>query len=1158
MKSTSTKTAESLMRVACGALRVSGAAWASSRCLLVVLAFAALPAFAQFRASIRGTLTDPSGREVSGATVTLENTGTGQKLVSTSDANGIYQFNALGAAPYRLTAEAPGFKTKVLEHVAIIPEQPNALDVQLELGEVQQTVTVSGTTEALDTDTANLSGTITSNQIQNMPSFGRDVMQLVQLAPGMTGDGAQGAGGGGENLPGTQGPGATGGTAGIFQTENGPQALAVGQQYEQNSISIDGISTTSAVWGGTTIVTPSEDSVESVKVVSNAYDAENARFSGAQIQVTSKSGTNDFHGSFFFTGHRPGLDAYQRFNGEGNAVLKDENRFNQLGGGIGGPIWKNKIFFFFNLETINEPPSGVTSTGWYDTPAFDALARPGSIAATYLSFPGNSVISSGANPATCADIGLIQGQNCNAVPGGLNLGSPLTTPLGTHDPGWLSPTSPGVGNGLSNVADIANYTTVTPTTTTKYQYNGRLDWNLTQLDHIAFAIYWIPQNSTTLNGAARGYNLFHSNQTNEAYSVVWNHTISANFLNEFRANLAGWNWNQITSNPQQPVGLPEDYIGMIGNITIQPFGAAIGSIYNQRTGTIKDVATKIEGRHSIKFGGDVTRLFYLSECTGCGVPNYTFFNLWDFLNDAPHEENAGFNPSTGVPTIEKQDDREDLWGLFVQDDFKVRKNLTLNLGVRWSYFGPLYTPQNNLYVATPGSGANFLTGLTVQRQSAWTSQHDNFGPQIGFAWSPELFKDKLVIRGGYGLNYNQNEIAISANANTNPGLAVFPTFVEATPSSPNPGIIYALSTNVHSLTGYPANPNAIVAFGPNGLPTSGSVNVTIFNPTVPTMRVHHYSFDAQYDLGHNWIAMLNYQGSASRHLYFNQNPDAYAASLGYALNPLIGGGNYWANSGYGNYNAMIADLKHQFSQQFMGETSFTWSKCMDTASGPYSEQPYPYNLNLDYGHCDYNISKAFKLFGTWQPVLFHGNKNWLEKIVGGWSLGGMLNIHSGFPWTPEASVVGGSLYCGTCGYGNLFPASYLGGAGTSTSNDQFMTGSNYPKGGAAYFSVPTYTPYTGTAYGSALPQSPGVARNSLTGPNYRDVDLTLVKGFGLPKAPILGESARIEFRIDAYNVFNILNFNPADISNNIAASNFGEDTGALAGRVVTMGARFVF
>lgn len=1115
-------------------------------------------AHAQFRASIRGTVTDPQGREVAGATVTLENTGTNQKLVSTSDANGIYQFNALAAAPYRLTVEAPGFQTKVLEHVEIIPEQPNTVDVQMEVGQVQQTVTVSGTTEALDTDTATLSGTITSNQIQHMPSFGRDVFQLVQLAPGMTGDGAQGGGGGGVSLPGTQGPGATGGNTGIFATENGPQALAVGQQYENNGVSVDGISTASAVWGGTTIVTPSEDSVESVKVVSNSYDAENARFSGAQIEVTSKSGTNEFHGSFFFTGHRPGLDAYQRFNGQGNAVLRDNNRFNQLGGGIGGPIWKNKIFFFFNLETINEPPSGITSIEWGETPAFAALAKPGSIAATYLSFPGNA-ISGTPVPVTCATAGLVQGVNCNAVSGGLNIGSPLTTPLGTQDPTPYSPTTPGVGGGLSNVADITEYLTTGPTTSSKYQYNGRLDWNLTSLDHIAFAIYWVPQSSTFLNGN-RTYDLFHHNQINEAYSVVWNHTFGANFLNEFRTNLAGWHWNEVASNPQDPVGLPVDTIENIGSITtFTPFGPSVGSILNQWTGTIKDVATRIVGRHSIKFGGDFTRLFYLNECAGCGVPSYRFFNIWDFLNDAPHQENGNFNPNTGAPTINKQDDRENLYGFFVQDDFKVAKNLTLNLGLRWSYFGALYDTQNNLYAAFPGSGSSFLTGLTVRPGNSWTPEKDNFGPQFGFAWSPAALNDKFVVRAGYGLNYNQEEIALSANLVNNPGLVVSPGFIESTPTSPNPGIVYAIASNAHSLTSYPANPNAIATYGPNGLPTTGSgVGVTIFPRNFPTTRVQHYSADVQYDAGHNWIAMLSYEGTVSSHINFHENPNAAPAALGYPLNPAISGGDYWSMTGFGHYNAMIADVKHQFSQQFQLESQFTWSKCRDTSSGPYFEQPYPYNLNLDYGNCDYNIDKAFKLFGTWQPVLFHGSKNWLEKIVGGWSLSGILQVHSGFPWSPVVSVVGGSLYCGTCGYSTLFPAAYVGGAGSSTSNSAFETGSNYAAGGKAYFSVPAYTAYSGTAYGTVLPQSPGVPRNSLEGPYYRGVDMTLLKGFGIPKMPVLGESARVEFRIDAYNVFNILNLNPATISNNIANSNFGQATGALAARVVTLGARFAF
>ena len=155
--------------------------------------------------------------------------------------------------------------------------------------------------------------------------------------------------------------------------------------------------------------------------------------------------------------------------------------------------------------------------------------------------------------------------------------------------------------------------------------------------------------------------------------------------------------------------------------------------------------------------------FTCNDCAGCGVPNYNFFNLWDFLNDAPHNEGGGFNPTTGFPTTLRQDDRKDIWGLFVQDDFKLRRNLTLNLGLRWSYFGPLSSKEGNMFVAIPGAGSNYLTGLTVRKGNSWNAQKDNFGPQIGFAWSPSQFHDKLVVRGGYGLNYNQEEIAISAN-----------------------------------------------------------------------------------------------------------------------------------------------------------------------------------------------------------------------------------------------------------------------------------------------------------------------------------------------------------------------------------------------------------
>jgi hypothetical protein len=1137
--------------------------------LMFAFTLLAVGARAQYRASIQGVVTDASGAVVPGATLTLTNTVTGEKQVRVTNDAGVYNFNALPAATFRLEVEKKGFAKKVLDNVALIPEQANALNIQLEIGQQSQMVEVNASSAAaIDTQTASINGVVSSKEIQNMPSFGRDVTKLAELAPGAFGDGSQGGGGSDNyNYPGIQGQtggGASGGNDGIFKTENGAPVIANGQQSQNNGISIDGISTTSAVWGGATVITPTEDSVDNVKIVSNSYDAEYGRFSGAQLQITSKSGTNDFHGSLFITTHQPNLNAYQSFNGAGLPVTRDNNKFEQFGGSVGGPVWKNKIFFFFAYESVREPVSNIQGNGWYDTQAFDALAPAGSIAAKYLSFPGNQVVGTLNPKATCTTAGLTEGVNCRTISGqGINVGTPLTTPLGTQDLTWTSISNPGVGSGLGNVADIANYNTINPTKFNAAQYNGRMDADVTVKDHLGFAIYWVPLTTEDYNGN-RAYDLFHHSQINNAFSGIWDHTFSGDFLNELRLNAAGWRWNEVTDNPQSPVGFPTDYFEQTGSITANSFGPNVGSILDQWTYAAKDVATKIYGRHTIKFGGEYTRLLYLQECPGCGVPSYRFFNIWDFLNDAPHQENGNFNPQTGIPTTIRQDDRENFGAAFVQDDFKLRPNLTLNLGIRWNYFGPLYAKQGNMFTATPGSGADFLTGLAVQKGNSWQSEMGNFGPELGFAWSPSRFHSKLVIRGGYGLSFNQEEIALSSNIVNNPGLAVSPSFVMSTPTSPNPGIYYALSSGVHDLNGFPSNPKAITTFGPNGLPTTGAVNVFLFPGyfpnSFPTMYTQHYSADGQYDLGHQFVASLGYQGSMSQNLLFNENPLAVPATLGYTLNPQIGGGNYYNANGYGNYNAMLAELKHQFSQQILGDAQFTWSKCMDTSSGPYYEQPYPYDLNLDYGRCNYNVSKALKIYAVWQPIFFHGSHGWIEKIFGGWSLSGIFNIHTGFPWTPEVSVASGSLYCGQCGYTTLYPAAYLGGAGSSTSNGAYETvaNSNFPRGGAAYFSTPTYTSFGGTSYGTALPQSPGVRRNSLTLPGYKGLDATVVKAFGLPKAPVLGESAKIELRLDAYNVFNNLNLNPNDISDNIGSTNFGTITGALAARVVTVGARFSF
>ncbi len=1137
-------------------------------------------AMAQFRGSLSGTVTDPTGAVIPGATVTLRDLATNHAITTKTNGSGTYVFNQLPPNHFELTVTIKGFHTKVLPNVTIVPEQSNSLNVQMQPGTATQTVTVQGNqAPLLQTSTASISGTISSKEIQHMPSFGRDPFQLAQLAPGAFGNGAQNAGGGATSLPGSN-RGSTGGAGGIFTTENAPQIVANGDQNENNGISIDGISTVSAVWGGASVITPSEDSIQTVKVVTNSYDAESGRFSGAHIQVISKSGTNHVHGSAFFLAYRPGLNAYQTWDGPGSltagtpasrGLTRDTQRYNQWGGSLGGPFWKNHLFGFFNFETLRNN-TVTTGLGWYETPQFDALAPTGSIAARFLTMPGAGVSSVGRVSVTCGEIDLTEGVNCRTLSGGLNIGSPLTSGLGKQDPGYVSATNPGVGGGLNNTPDIAEYTTADPTTTTDAQYNGRFDADIGSKDRAMFSIYWVPETTTFYYGPTRPYNFWHHNSINDAFAGIWDHTFSSTLLNEARANAAGWRWNEIATNPQAPFGLPQDSILQIGNLngssastTFNYFGVPGPSVFDQWTYSYDDVLTKVVGNHNIKIGGGLTRLYYLSEVPYNARPSYAFFNIWDFLNDAPEAESGMFNPLTGTPTIDRQDDREDLWDGFVQDDWKVTPQLTFNMGLRWSYFGPLSSKEGNLSTVVLGSGSALLTGMHMRiGGDLYNAQKQNWGPQFGFAWNPAQYDRRIVFRGGFGLNYNQEEIAISASGISNPPLIASSSFSSTSPSQINPDIVYGVPSNVHSLLGYPPNPHATVNFNSAYLPTTGTVVVDAFPAAIPTQYTYHYSLDMQTQIGKNWVGTLGYQGSTSRHTITQENLDVYADALHIPLNPAVNVINYFNNEGNANYNAMLATLRHRFSQGFTAEAQYTWSKSMDDGSQPYYEDPYPYNPRLAWGRSDYNVQNAFRAYGLWQPNYFARGHGLLAKTIGGWSLSGILNIDSGFPWTPAYyGVANGQLYYNGSGYGTLRPGAYLGGAGHDMSNRALEEGRpnvNFPKGGLGYFKVPAYTPVTAPFPAEfPAPPPPGVARNSFNGPNYRDLDATISKDFGLPNTRILGKDAVLEVRLDAFNVFNAVNLNPASIDTNIqSVHHFGQASSALGSRIVDMQARFSF
>ena len=1186
MQVVDSKTHLNQMRMKANTLSARIAWWTPAFLLFVLLA---VPAHAQFRTSIQGVVTDPNAAVIPGATLTLTDLATNKTIVQTSNGEGIFNFNALPADHFTLVVEQQGFKKKILNDLQLIPEQPNALNVQLELGSVTQSVSVNASlAPAMDTQTANIGSTVSSNDIDHMPAFQRDVFTLVQLAPGTVSDGSQGGGGGTYNTTSAtwQGPNGSG-TNGQAPTENGILANANGAEYSTNSVAIDGINVVSAVWGGTSIITPDPDSVASVRIVTNDYDVENGRFSGVQTIVTSKSGTNQLHGSAFFGAHRPGLNAYQHRIVEpdipnGTNPQRDTQDFNQYGGSVGGPIWKNKVFAFFDFESVPNHSNNVGS-GWYDTPAFDALAPSGSIASKYLTYTGSAVASTGTITTTCQALGLVEGTNCHAVTGGLNIGSPLTSTLGTQDlTAKNTIASPGIGNGLSTVADIAEYITSTPFTSYYRQWNGRLDADVTGKDHLSFAIYWVPQGNTSYNGPARAYDFFHHDQVNQATSLIWNHTFTPTLLNEARVNAAGWRWNELTDNPQRPVGLPSDNINVLG---LQSFGAGPGSHLNQWTYGYKDVLTKVLNRHTVKAGGEFTRLYYLNN--SINAPSYNFFDIWDFMNDAPMAEGGDFNASTGFPNEIRDDDRQNMFGLFVQDEWKLSPNLTVNGGLRYSYFGSLYDKQGNIGVSSFGSGAALLTGMTIKTGgNLWTPQKGNFGPQLGFNWAPTYFQSKMVVRGGAGMVFNQEEIALTANSANNPPTGAYYYFGNSTaPNTIDNRIVYALSSSPTSLAGFPSNHNTITTYNSSNLPVNGGATVTAYPSTIPTQYAYHYSLEADYTVGPQWVATLGYEGSQTRHMVAEiRNYNAIAAIQGLAMNPLVQQVDYYANGGSGNNNAMLLEMKHEMAHHFSADAQFMWSRSMDNASGPYQNYDFLFDSKKEWGRSDFDVRRSLKLIAVWQPVIFHGSNTWMEKIAGGWTVSGIANFHTGFGWTPNFGT-GDNLYCNLCGYNNLRP-SYSGGAGKSTSNAAFESGSNFANiltgqtsttatvnGNAGtvvaysnkYFSVPnfqqaiTYTS-TGTApvANAGLPPAPGLARNSFAGPGYKDLDASLTKAFGLPKMRVLGDAAKLEIRADFFNFLNNTNLDARQIKQDITASNFGQDTVILGSRTVSFQARFNF
>ena len=1127
-----------------------------------LIAILAVVGHAQFRAGVQGTVTDNSGGTVSGATVTLKSKETNQSQKTQTSGEGFYRFSNLAPGLYMVSVEQQGFKKRIVENLQVDAEAINGQDISLEAGVISETVTVQAEDVGLQTEDANIRKTISTEEVLRLPQSGRDPYELARLAPGVFGAGARSSGGDSVLLPNTSGPG--GSNNSIFQTENAQPISANGQRVSANNYQIDGTSVNSQTWGGAAVITPSQESVKEVQVTSSTYSAEDGRNSGAQIRVVSQNGTNQWHGSGFYKIDDPKLNSFNKFNGVPGVVVakptRVERKFKTFGGSFGGRVIKDKLFFFFSYEGLKENSSN-TYNALIDTASFRQgiiTARPNTVTSRILSAAGVAPRVVSVLGGTCASAGI--NIPCNVVGNGFDIGS-ITGTYGTYVPLGLNS-----GGGFDGIADLQFAQLSSPRTFSGNQYFTRVDYQATQKDKIAVSSYIVPTTAFTSDTTAQSRPMADINSKRLSYAIatIYTRAISSTLVNEARFNITRWGFDETKSNPNADFGLPRIEIeGIFGDRLRYgaPRSPNTPGVITEKQLDFRDNVTKIWGNQVMKFGAEYRRDLNNNGEPGGARPLYSFVRPWNFANGTPIFEQITAD-QTGTPAANNTKFTTSELAFFAQDDWKVRPNLTLNLGLRWSYYSPITASGGVLGNLVPDAAGGLAGAKISTNKLFYKKDLNNFGPQIGFAYSPLWFANKLVVRGGGGIGYDRLPNALLSNARRNPpngfnfGICCGTASTDFGTPFVGGQIAFVASTN-GTITGFPRNP----ALGggtnaTNGLPNNGSIEIYASPQKLPTAYVYRYSLEAQYELPLNMVATLGYQGSASRH-FVRILP---LHITGPSTNPAIFAAYYASPDVNANFNALIARLQGRFMKQLTFDVNYRFSKSIDTVSfeGPTgaTNQSFPVDQREERGPSDFDVKHNITASALWELPIFRNRNDLTGKLLGGWQINAIVTHHTGFPFTPK--LFGCLLGTTTNNFCDPRPRAYTGRAALANTNANFLSpGGIFPNnliagadcnvapGCSRYFN--TVVPFNGNPFANR----PGIGRNSFRGPRYSALDMAFAKEFGLPNAAFIGENAKLDLRFNFFNILNTLNLTPFNSNTDptrIQLTSFGTATSALAGR----------
>jgi Carboxypeptidase regulatory-like domain len=1096
--------------------------------LLVILP-ASLLAQSVVSGDITGTVTDSSGAVVMGATVTLKGADTGVNLTDTTSQSGSYRFPLLKPGRYTVGVAQRGFKG-VSQTVTVSIGQATTVNIKLDVGSQAEVVEVTGEGSVLQTENSEISTSFSATQLGNAPNPGGDLTYVAQTAPGV-----------------------------LMNTQGGyGNFSAFGLPADSNVFTVNGMNEMDPYLNlnnsGATNLLLGVNDVSEATVVNNAYSGQYGQLAGTQVNYVSKSGTNSYHGNAIYNWNGRALNANSFFNNQAG-VKRSFTNANQYAASFGGPIKKDKTFFFVDYEGLKVviPTSSAT---YIPTPQYSAAVianlnnpnganLPNSVPFYQKMFSlwSSAKGASGAVPFTLNDDANL---GCDDINGDVSSGS--------SDPNFAGF---GAQNGgtTAGIPCVAQFRSTAGNYTHEWILVGRIDQNFSDKDHVNFR-YRMDRGvqATYTDPISPVFNAFSTQPQYEGQSV-WNHIFSPNMTNQFIASGSWYSAVFNASNPNSALGAYpytaffNFFSGLGGEDYVFPQGRNVTQVQ------LVDDLSWTRGKHTLKFGANYRRNDISDYIFGVlNTPEYVAISTSDFSYGIADELVQRF------PTKQVQPMALYELGIYGTEEWRATAKLKLTGSLRFDHnSNPVC--QTNCFARWGGPFASDAHDVNAPYNSTiHTGLHAAFPgtdplafqPRVGFAWTP--VGDKTVVRGGAGIFIDSfPAVFLDRFARNSPNVNQFidGAFVDgnADPLSPaetNSALAQLAASNQvfvqqFSNGGTYASISTALAPIPFSRPTYSTAENTIHTP-----RYEEWNLEVQQQLTNNMLFSLNYVGNHGYWIPILYSANMYAAG-GFTAPGLttsrpdarFGQVSEVTSSSTSHYNGLTASIMKRLSSGLQFQASYTWSHALDSVSNgginPYggdSLQWQEINGNLkagNYGNADYDARHGFNASYLWQPKAPAALGAFGRQVLGGWSFSETFFVRSGLPYTVQDSVFAGTHLKN---FGGQYYANFLGGSVPSCSGPG-LDASN------------THQCLTTSMFNDSVLTFSGQRRNQFRGPGFFDSDFTVVKNFNL------GEKAKFGLGFNFYNVFNHPNF--ANPNANLTGGNFGQITATVSPATSALG-----